>query len=99
MKYFILAGEASGDLHASNLMRALKKEDAEAVFVGLGGDKMREEGCRLLQDYRNMAFMGVIAVLANLRRYDRIFVLPSKACWTRNRMCWCSSTTHLLISR
>lgn len=73
MKYFLLAGEASGDLHASNLMRALKKEDADAVFVGLGGDKMREEGCRLLQDYRNMAFMGVIAVLANLRKIRQNF--------------------------
>ena len=73
MKYFILAGEASGDLHASNLIRALQTEDAEATFVGLGGDKMRDAGCRLLQDYRNMAFMGVIAVLANLKKIRENF--------------------------
>ena len=73
MKYFILAGEASGDLHASNLIRALQTEDAEATFVGMGGDKMRDAGCRLLQDYRNMAFMGVIAVLANLKKIRENF--------------------------
>lgn len=73
MKYFILAGEASGDLHASNLMCALKREDAAATFVGMGGDRMREEGCRLLQDYRQMAYMGVIAVLANLKKIKENF--------------------------
>lgn len=73
MKYFLLAGEASGDLHASNLIRALQQEDAEATFVGLGGDKMRDAGCRLLQHYRNMAFMGVIAVLANLKKIRENF--------------------------
>ncbi|MCQ2348206.1 MAG: lipid-A-disaccharide synthase [Paludibacteraceae bacterium] len=78
MKYFLLAGEASGDLHASNLMRALKNEDADAVFVGLGGDKMREAGCRLLQDYRKMAYMGVIAVLANLRKIRQNFQIAEQ---------------------
>lgn len=73
MKYFLLAGEASGDLHASNLIRALQQEDAEATFVGLGGDKMCDAGCRLLQHYRNMAFMGVIAVLANLKKIRENF--------------------------
>lgn len=73
MKYFILAGEASGDLHASNMIRALQTEDAEATFVGMGGDKMRDAGCHLLQDYRNMAFMGVIAVLANLKKIRENF--------------------------
>ncbi|MCQ2341562.1 MAG: lipid-A-disaccharide synthase [Paludibacteraceae bacterium] len=73
MRYFILAGEASGDLHASNLMDALKKQDQTAEFVGLGGDKMREAGCRLLQDYRQMAYMGVIAVLANLNKIKENF--------------------------
>lgn len=78
MKYFLLAGEASGDLHASNLIRALQQEDAEATFVGLGGDKMRDAGCRLLQHYRNMAFMGVIAVLANLKKIRENFCIAEQ---------------------
>lgn len=73
MKYFLIAGEASGDLHASNLIHALRTRDAEAEFIGLGGDKMRAEGCELLQDYRKMAFMGVLAVLANLRTIRQNF--------------------------
>lgn len=73
MNYFLIAGEASGDLHASNLMHALQARDKEARFVGLGGDKMREAGCRLVQDYRNMAFMGVIAVLKNWRKVKENF--------------------------
>ena len=50
MKYFIIAGEASGDLHGANLMRALREEDPQAIFVGLGGDKMRAEGCDIRVD-------------------------------------------------
>jgi lipid-A-disaccharide synthase len=49
MKYFIIAGEASGDLHASNLMKALLEKDKQAIFVGLGGDKMQTI-CRLSPD-------------------------------------------------
>lgn len=66
MKYFIIAGEASGDLHGSNLMKALREKDSQASFVGLGGDKMREEGCDIKVDYRDMAYMGFVAVIANL---------------------------------
>lgn len=73
MKYFLISGEASGDLHASHLIHALRKQDREAVFVGLGGDKMRESGCTLYQDYRNMAYMGVIAVLKNLNKIRENF--------------------------
>ena len=58
MKYFIIAGEASGDLHGSNLMKALWKKDPQAEFVGLGGDKMRADGCAIKVDYRDMAYMG-----------------------------------------
>ncbi len=72
-KYFIIAGEASGDLHASNLIRALHEQDTNAVFVGLGGDKMRDAGCRLVQHYREMAFMGFVAVLKNLGKVRRNF--------------------------
>lgn len=67
MKYFIVAGEASGDLHASNLMAALKNEDANADFCFLGGDLMQEQGGRLVKHYKEMAFMGFIPVLLNLR--------------------------------
>ena len=72
-KFFIIAGEASGDLHASNLMKALRKKDAHVSFVGLGGDKMRAEGCDIRVDYREMAYMGVLAVLSNLDKVRRNF--------------------------
>ena len=67
MKYFIIAGEASGDLHASNLMRELQKVDAQAEFCFLGGDLMEAQGGKLIKHYRNMAFMGFVAVLKNAR--------------------------------
>ena len=79
MKYFLIAGEASGDLHASNLIRSLAARDKEAVFVGMGGDRMREAGCRLVQDYREMAFMGVVAVLRNLGKVRRNFRIAREA--------------------
>lgn len=67
MRYYLIAGEASGDLHASNLMRALREEDPEADFRFLGGDLMRAVGGTLVRHYREMAFMGFIPVLLNLR--------------------------------
>ncbi len=68
MKYFIIAGEASGDLHASNLMRELKIADTEAQFQFLGGDKMEEIATRKpLIHYKEMSFMGFIAVARNLK--------------------------------
>lgn len=67
MKYFLIAGEASGDLHASNLMAALKRRDSEAQFRYFGGDLMAQQGGTLLKHYREMAFMGFIPVLMNLR--------------------------------
>jgi len=69
MKYFIIAGEASGDLHASNLMRELLKEDSEAQFCFLGGDLMlaQAHGGKLVKHYSDMAFMGIIAVLKNAK--------------------------------
>lgn len=66
MKYFLIAGEASGDLHASNLMAALKELDAEADFRFLGGDLMQAVGGTLVKHYREMAFMGFIPVLLHL---------------------------------
>lgn len=67
MKYFLIAGEASGDLHGANLMAALKKEDPKAEFAFFGGDLMLAQGGKLLKHYREMAFMGFIPVLLNLR--------------------------------
>ena len=73
MKYFLISGEASGDLHAANLIRALRLQDTQSSFVGLGGDKMRAEGCDIRVDYRDMAYMGVVAVLQNLDKVKRNF--------------------------
>lgn len=65
MKYFIVVGEASGDLHASNLMRELKKLDADADFCFLGGDLMQAQGGFMVRHFRQMAFMGFLNVLFN----------------------------------
>jgi lipid-A-disaccharide synthase len=67
MRYFLIAGEASGDLHASNLMHELKKQDSKAEFCFLGGDLMQAQGGTLVKHYRQMAFMGFIAVIMNAR--------------------------------
>jgi lipid-A-disaccharide synthase len=67
MKYYLIAGEASGDLHASNLMTALKKEDPQADFRFFGGDLMQSAGGTLVRHYRDMAYMGIIPVLLHLR--------------------------------
>lgn len=67
MRYFLIVGEASGDLHASNLMRELKLQDPTAEFCFLGGDLMSAQGGKLIKHYRDMAFMGFIAVLKNAK--------------------------------
>ena len=67
MKYYLIAGEASGDLHASHLMAALKKEDPQADFRFFGGDLMAAVGGTLVKHYRKMAYMGFIPVLMHLR--------------------------------
>lgn len=66
MKYYIIAGEASGDLHASNLMKALKVRDPEAEFRCWGGDLMEAEGGDLVKHYRDLAFMGFWEVFVHL---------------------------------
>jgi lipid-A-disaccharide synthase len=66
MKYYLIVGEASGDLHASNLMKALKKEDTTAQFRYWGGDLMQAVGGDLVTHYREMAFMGIWEVLKNI---------------------------------
>jgi len=67
MKYYIIAGEASGDLHASNLMKALKEVDANAEFRFWGGDLMQQQGGTLVKHYKELAFMGFSEVIMNLR--------------------------------
>jgi lipid-A-disaccharide synthase len=66
MKYYLVAGEASGDLHGANLMKALKNEDPDAEFRYFGGDKMKQEGGTLVKHYADMAFMGFTEVVMNL---------------------------------
>lgn len=67
MKYYIIAGEASGDLHGSNLIKELKQLDANADMRCWGGDKMQQAGAHLVKHYRDLAFMGFTEVLMNLR--------------------------------
>ena len=67
MKYYIIAGEASGDLHGSNLMRALYQEDSKADIRFWGGDLMQEVGGTLVKHYRLLAFMGFAEVVMNLK--------------------------------
>lgn len=71
MKYYLIAGEASGDLHASHLMHSLKALDADAEFRFLGGDLMAAEGGAPVKHYREMAYMGFIPVLLHLRTISR----------------------------
>lgn len=66
MKYYLIAGEASGDLHGANLMKSLNAEDADAEFRYFGGDLMQAQGGTLVKHYSEMAFMGFVEVIANL---------------------------------
>ncbi|WP_447642106.1 MULTISPECIES: lipid-A-disaccharide synthase [Chitinophagaceae] len=67
MKYYIIAGEASGDLHGSNLIAAIMRKDSCADIRCWGGDKMQSAGGTLVKHYRDLAFMGFVEVVANLR--------------------------------
>ena len=67
MKYYIIAGEASGDLHASNLMKALKEHDPDAQFRCFGGDLMAAQGGTLVKHYRELAYMGFVQVALHSR--------------------------------
>ncbi len=67
MRYYLIVGEASGDLHASRLMRSLKREDCQAEFRFFGGDLMTAEGGQRVRHYRELAYMGFVPVLLHLR--------------------------------
>jgi len=71
MKYYIIAGEASGDVHAANLIRSIKEKDNQAVFRAWGGDRMEVQGAEIVKHYRDLAFMGFIEVLFNIRTIAR----------------------------
>jgi lipid-A-disaccharide synthase len=71
MKYYIIAGEASGDLHGSNLIRELKKLDAGADFRCWGGDLMQAAGATVVKHYKDLAFMGFVEVVSNLHTIFR----------------------------
>lgn len=79
MNYFLIAGEASGDTHAAELITHLQRQDGESCFAGMGGEKMRQAGCRLYQDYSQMAFMGFAAVLRNIGKVRRNFQIARQA--------------------
>ncbi|MBW6500837.1 MAG: lipid-A-disaccharide synthase, partial [Bacteroidales bacterium] len=78
MRYFIIAGEQSGDLHGSNLIKGLKKTDPEAVIKGWGGDLMENAGMILLNHYSRTAFMGFVVILRNLGKILRNLTLCKK---------------------
>lgn len=86
MKYYIIAGEASGDLHASNLMRALKAKDPEAEFRFFGGDLMQAVGGTLVKHYRELAYMGFVQVALHARTILRNMRLCKEdiAAWAPN---------------
>ena len=73
MKYYIIAGEASGDLHASNLMKALKERDPQADFRCWGGDLMEQAGGDIVKHYKELAFMGFFEVITHLNEILRNF--------------------------
>jgi lipid-A-disaccharide synthase len=78
MQYYIIAGEASGDLHGSNLIKELRKLDTSASIRCWGGDKMEAAGGTLVKHYRDLAFMGFVEVLKNLRTIFRNIDLCKK---------------------
>jgi lipid-A-disaccharide synthase len=73
MKYYVLAGEASGDLHASNLIKEISLIDSDAQFRGFGGELMEQAGMTVLKHYRDLAFMGLVPVIMNIRTIQRNF--------------------------
>lgn len=73
MRYYVLAGEASGDLHASNLLKEISLIDKQAQFRGFGGDLMEKAGMTVLKHYRDLAFMGLVPVIMNIRTIRKNF--------------------------
>jgi len=78
MKYYIIAGEKSGDLHGHNLVKALKEEDPGAQFQGFGGDKMSREGVNIIVHIKDLAIMGFSEVILNFRKFRGMLNLCKK---------------------
>ena len=78
MKYYLIVGEASGDLHASHLMQSLKTYDKAAEFRYFGGDLMTAEGGTRVKHFRDLAYMGFIPVLLHLRTIFRNMAMCKK---------------------
>jgi lipid-A-disaccharide synthase len=79
MNYFLIAGEPSGDLHGANLMQGIQEADPEARFWFLGGSLMAAKGGELVRHYRDMAFMGFLEIVLNIRKILFNFSLAKKA--------------------
>lgn len=78
MKYYIIAGEASGDLHGSNLVASIRQKDSGAKIRAWGGEKMRRNGANVVKNYHDLAFMGFVEVLINLRTILKNFSFCKK---------------------
>lgn len=78
MKYYIIAGEASGDLHGSNLVASIRRQDHNANIRAWGGEKMRKNGAKIVKNYHDLAFMGFVEVLINLKTILRNFNICKK---------------------
>jgi lipid-A-disaccharide synthase len=99
MRYYIVAGERSGDLHASNLVKALKKNDSTAEFRGFGGEYMEQAGVELAVHYRELAFMGLAEIITNANKIKKYIRLCKEDILTHKPDVIISSTMVDLISR
>ncbi|MBQ9340348.1 MAG: lipid-A-disaccharide synthase [Paludibacteraceae bacterium] len=84
MNIFLISGEPSGDGHAARLVSALRKRVPDAHFAGLGGNEMKQAGVRIYRDYNEMAFMGIVAVLKNIRSVRENFRIAKDALLKEN---------------
>ena len=78
MRLYIIAGEASGDLHAANLIKEIRRLNSNCTFRGIGGDLMKQEGVELVKHFRETAFMGFLEVIRNLKKILGFIELTKK---------------------
>ena len=77
MRYYLIAGEASGDMHASNLVQRLKAKDPNAEIRAWGGDRLEAEGAKIVKHISQLAFMGFWEVIKNLRTINKLKALEA----------------------
>lgn len=87
MKYYLIVGEASGDLHASNLMRALQHEDPQAEFRFFGGDLMKAVGGTCVKHYRELAYMGLFPYCFTCVLFSVTWITARRMLKRGSRMC------------